>query len=524
MADVEEERTYGSLVDVEHVLLRPTMYIGDVNTLKTNDWIFHDNKFVWREGVLWNEGLMKIISEVIDNVVDEGLSSVNPATVMKVEVDETRVTISNDGASIPIRAEQKVAGGAILPLPTALFGVPRTGSKFTKNRPGIGQFGWGVKLTNVFSTSFDIACVHDGEIFKQRWTDHMRVRGDHTIKKAPKKTSGVTTVSFTPDLEFFNKLNEGREQLTSMCDFIPVIETRLVQIAATHPRGSLRIYLNGKLIKCPDFRSYIKLFHPERYLFDGNEDGSFQYGLMVSPTGTYQHQSFVNCQRTTSDKSSQVRYVTNAVVKVISNALGGKLSAAAISTHLFVFVKLRIADATFNTQNKTELVTQINPKLYPIDDAKVLSLCKTSGLLDKLHGILRSKTNATVDRAVAAGGKTLRDIESLEDAGDAGTVRSPSTTLFVVEGESARTMVVVGMSVVGNAKYGVFPIKGKSLNVAGVTEATVVANKELFNIMRILGLDFRKEYRTVEERSHLRYGNMCIMTDADIDGYHVTGL
>ena len=109
----------------------------------------------------------------------------------------------------------------------------------------------------------------------------------------------------------------------------------------------------------------------------------------------------------------------------------------------------------------------------------------------------------------------------LDDANKAGTAHSGKCTLIVTEGDSAKTLAVAGLSIVGRDHYGVFPLRGKCKNVRDVSVAQLTSNQEFNDLKKILGLQQGKEYTSVSE---LRYGRLMIMTDADNDGSHIKGL
>ena len=115
----------------------------------------------------------------------------------------------------------------------------------------------------------------------------------------------------------------------------------------------------------------------------------------------------------------------------------------------------------------------------------------------------------------------LRDIPKLDDANWAGTRRSEQCTLILTEGDSAKSMAIAGLSIVGRDKYGVFPLKGKVLNVRDANIKQIVNNTEITNIKKILGLESGKKYTNTKT---LRYGKVMVMTDQDHDGSHIKGL
>lgn len=468
----------------------------------------------------YNEGLVKTIFEVIDNAVDNSRKKVNPTTVIKVSMNDTTIVVANNGAGIPIK-KADLGNGKEMYIPTTIFGVPMSGSNFNENRDGtIGMNGLGVKLTNILSREFKVICIEGDKKFKQVWKDNMKVRQKEIVTKAPSNPPFSTSVTFTPDLSYFHS-EENECNITSLMQISDIIYTRLLTISVSHP-NPIKIYFNGKQIKCKGIKAYMKLFTDDRTFYESIPNENFEYGVTLSTTGSFEHQSFVNCQRTTSDKSSHTKYVTNQVVSAITQyfkkkgAGNTKLSNNYIANYLHVFVNIQLMNPKFTSQTKVELASNISPKKYPIDTGKVLGLIKKSGLLERLEKALDSKVLNTVQNSLnVSSKKSTVNIPKLDDAHDAGTSRSPSTMLFLVEGDSAKTMVSTGMSVIGRKKYGVFPLKGKVLNVVGAAPKKLAGNKEIANIMKILGLNFGKKYDTEAERRTLRYGSVCAMCDSD---------
>ena len=115
----------------------------------------------------------------------------------------------------------------------------------------------------------------------------------------------------------------------------------------------------------------------------------------------------------------------------------------------------------------------------------------------------------------------LTGIPKLDDANDAGGRNSQDCTLILTEGDSAKALAISGLSVVGRDKFGVFPLRGKLLNVRDASHDQIMKNVEIQNIKQILGLQQGKQY---EDTKPLRYGHLMIMTDQDHDGSHIKGL
>lgn len=115
----------------------------------------------------------------------------------------------------------------------------------------------------------------------------------------------------------------------------------------------------------------------------------------------------------------------------------------------------------------------------------------------------------------------ITGITKLDDANNAGGRNAKNCTLILTEGDSAKSLAVAGLSEVGRDVYGVFPLRGKLLNVREGTHSQIMNNLEIQHIKQILGLKQGKEYESISE---LRYGHLMIMTDQDHDGSHIKGL
>ena len=116
---------------------------------------------------------------------------------------------------------------------------------------------------------------------------------------------------------------------------------------------------------------------------------------------------------------------------------------------------------------------------------------------------------------------SLRGMAKLDDAQWAGGRKSTQCRLFLTEGDSAKSYALSGLEVIGRQKYGVFPLRGKLLNVREATIKQLITNEEIQNIKKIMGL---KQNATYTDTKKLRYGGIIILTDSDVDGYHIKGL
>lgn len=510
-------KVYKSLTQVEHVLLRPGMYVGSTTKSTRSDYIWRDNKFVWESDVLHVEGLIKLINEAIDNAVDNTLHE-NPTTKISVEVKSGQITVTNDGSHIPVRT---IDGGKDL-IPAVIFGKCRSGSNFDdNNREGAGLNGLGIKLANIFSTEFKVIC-RDPELkktFKGVWTNNMRQVTTEVIKGNPLPKGMTTQVSFKPDPKFFSGVTP--EEIT------PWVITRLVQIAHTTRTNKVRLFFNGKQVKGGNFKSFMKLFGSTHTFYDKPAD-NFEYGVGVSTTGEYCHSSFVNSLRTTSDDSTHTRLVYRRVVEAVKEFLikkhkGSTVATGTVATKLHLFVNCHVPSPDFASQTKEKLTSSM-PRSVKLDTGRILGVLKKSGVMVALEEALMAKSLKDMSKAMDGSKKSKVMVDKYDGAQKAGTAKSHECTLYVVEGDSAKTMFTIGASVIGRSTNGVFPIRGKLLNVRGASPAKLKGNEEVKNLMKILGLRMDCKYDTTAEYRTLRYGKLCIMTDADVDGAHINGL
>jgi DNA topoisomerase-2 len=194
-----------------------------------------------------------------------------------------------------------------------------------------------------------------------------------------------------------------------------------------------------------------------------------------------------------------------------------------IKSHITLFVNCLIENPTFDSQTKENMTLRVSSfgSQYKLSD-KFIRAISQSGIIDNIVRWVKYKEDEQMSKADT--GKMARrlKIPKLEDANLAGVKpHNKDCTLILTEGDSAKALVLSGLSVVGRDKFGVFPLRGKVLNVRDATNTQIMNNAEITNVKAILGLKHGKTYTSVEE---LRYGKLMIMTDQDHDGSHIKGL
>jgi len=196
-----------------------------------------------------------------------------------------------------------------------------------------------------------------------------------------------------------------------------------------------------------------------------------------------------------------------------------------VRNYLWLFISCQVENPSFDSQTKENMT--LKPAKFgskcEISDAVINKVLKT-GIVDTLLQWAKAKEAIDLGKTMKAGGKQkakrLLNIPKLEDANLAGGRDGPECTLILTEGDSAKSLAVAGLSVIGRDRYGVFPLRGKLLNVRDASFAATMANAEIANITKILGIEPKKQYNSTQG---MRYGHLMVMADQDYDGSHIKG-
>lgn len=519
MAKTSKADNYEHLSDLEHALKRPDTYIGSVQfTEEVVDIIDMETMKIFPKKISISYGLQRIYEEVLLNAFDHQVRADTGCTEIRVDINETSVSVMNNGSGIPIVMKQELN----MYVPTMIFGLLRSGSNYKDNQKRLtgGKNGLGAKLTNIFSKKFTVETIDADEklSFTQTWSNNMSERSDPIIKKSSKKP--FTTITFEPDFAYF-----GIEKYSD--DMIALMGKRLVDIGYA-TKSSVKTYLNGTLISIKKPMDYINLYDiPEGYkpiVDETNERWSV--GLCYSNDG-FKQVSFVNGIHTT-EGGSHVDHVINLITKEIIDKLKSKkieVKPSDLKNKMFLFVKCAIEEPDFKSQTKEHMkmpVSKFGSSFVPSEAFK-----KKLHTCDILKSMLEVSEKAKLKTLSKTNGKKLNrivGIDTLEDAAWAGTSKALQTKLILTEGLSAKTFAMRARSVIGYDRFGIFPLKGKMLNVRNVNLTRVSANEEIKNLVRILGLNYDIDYKNVNDMASLRYGGIIALADADHDGNHICGL
>jgi DNA gyrase/topoisomerase IV subunit B len=372
--------------------------------------------------------------------------------------------------------------------------------------------------TNVYSEWFDIE-IQDTirhKKYYQRFSNNMYNKIEPVITDLAKtNTDSYTQITFFPDYKRF-----GLKGLTE--DHIALFKRRVYDIAGT-TTSNVKVYYNDEYIDIKTFEDYIKLFYSDRdeeYIKlvyqDFNERWSI--GVVYDPSNEFRHMTFVN-KISTYDGGTHLNYIIGQIVDKVSNSITSqtkykslKIKPAQVKDNLTVFINTVVENPIFGSQTKDALKTKASDFKVKceIDDKFITKICK-SGLLDEIIQLAQFKQLAELDKS-AKKVTNLKKLVKLEDARFAGSKQGHKCTLILTEGDSAKKFAIDAFDVIGRDHFGVFPLKGKLLNVREATINQLINNEEIINLMQILGLDRKKTYKN---NKGMRYGHILLLTDQD---------
>ncbi|XP_014222609.1 DNA topoisomerase 2 isoform X1 [Trichogramma pretiosum] len=527
--DKSIEGIYQKKTQLEHILLRPDTYIGSVEPVTEMMWIYDKEKeMMVQKEIKYVPGLYKIFDEILVNAADNKQRDPDMDCI-KIDIDAESNTISvwNNGKGIPVVVHK----GENMYVPTMIFGHLLTSSNYDDAEEKVtgGRNGYGAKLCNIFSHRFTVetACKEYKKSFKQVWGDNMGKASDSKIKEF--HGSDFTKVTFSPDLTKFkmDKLDD---------DVVALMSRRAYDVAAS-TRG-VKVFLNGTRIPIKNFKDYVDLYikgkeddagNPLKVIYE-NCNPRWEVAITMSDKG-FQQMSFVNSIATTKG-GRHVDHVTDMVVKQLietlkkKNKAGFQIKPFQIKNHIWIFINCLINNPTFDSQTKENMTLQQKSFGSKCNlSEKFITNVTKSGIVESVLSWAKFKADSQLQKlGPKSKQKKLQGIPKLEDANDAGTARSLDCTLILTEGDSAKSMAVSGIASIGRDKFGVFPLKGKILNVREATHKQILENAEINNLIKILGLQYKKKYESREDMKSLRYGKIMIMTDQDQDGSHIKGL
>ena len=483
---VYDENSIQHLEGLEHIRLRPGMYIGSLG-----------------DGSNENDGIYILFKEGIDNSVDE--FSQGYGKKIDIEIKDGRVKIRDYGRGIPLGALEDCVANV------------NTGAKYNNSvfKQAIGMNGVGIKATNALSSYFRAASIRDGKMAVVEYS-----KGNKVSSKTGNAKPGVpngTYLEFEPDSELFGKYSFNMEY----------IEKRLWNYAYLNP--GLTLKCNGKEYFCENGIQDLLLnemggVDKALYnIFNYKGENNLQFVLTHGASLDKFIYSFVNGQ-STDDGGTHVTAFLDGFAKGVNEYFKKEYDIKDITSGLYVALKIGLDNPMFTSQTKNKLgnveirapiikETQLavddwlrhNPDIAGVLEEKIIKNQKA-----------RNEINSVTDKQIREAEKSVMlKIKKLKDCryhlqdGEKGA----NSMIFITEGDSATGSMVGSRDVSYQA---IFSLRGKPENMYGRKKSALFDNEELKNLTFSLGVQ-----KNIED---LRYDKIIIATDADNDGYHIRNL
>jgi DNA topoisomerase-2 len=525
---------YQQKTDKQHILDNPDTYIGSVENVDADLWIFNESTDkIFEKNIKYIPGLFKLFDEGIVNcrdhvvrmtsAINQGQTNCIPVSNIEITISEDgTITMMNDGNGIDVAEHPEHK----LWIPEMIFGHLRTSTNYDKTEKKIvgGKNGFGFKLVLIWSTYGSVETIDHTRSLKyfQEFKHNLDEICKPSITKC--KNKPYTKITFKPDYERL-----GITNLTP--DIISLLKKRVYDIAAVTDKN-IKVKYNGTLVPVKNFEQYINMYigdkseTPRVYEENGER---WEYAVALTPTNEFAQVSFVNGIHT-GKGGKHVEYILNQITRKLGEYIEKKkkvkVNPNSIKEQLILFLRCDIENPAFDSQTKDYMNTpssKFGSKCEVTD--KFIEKVAKMGVMDAAVQLTEVKENKAAKKTDGSKTKSIRGIPKLTDANWAGTDRSCECIIIFCEGDSAKAGIISGLSSEDRNVIGVYPMKGKILNVRGESTKKIMENKEITEIKKILGLETGKKYDTINDvYKHLRYGKVLFMTDQDLDGSHIKGL
>ena len=458
--------------------------------------------------------LSKMVDEILDNAIDEAIrTNFKFANKIDVSVKNGVVVVTDNGRGIPQDEIFDEASGDKILRPVAAWTRVNAGTSFDDERVTIGTNGVGSAATNFLSSKF----------VGKTWCKGKRVEvrckngGDDVDVSVKTGIDGSgTEVSFVPDYSLFEV-----EDLDAL-DTIALVEDRMLNLQMAFPE--IAFSFNKRRIKVNDLKKYAKLFVGEEgeFIIEKTENLSFFY---ASSEDGFRSNSFVNGVNTRQG-GTYVDFLTNGVLDELGTMIKRKhkieVAKSTIKNGLtFVMFARNFTNPKFDSQTKERLTNPMsNVREHTIEagikDAASIArkILNTPSIIDPIVEAQLAKKIAADRRAATLAQKKLRKVKVAKHI----SANRDDATLKIVEGDSAMGFL---LKVRDPNKVGAYPLRGVIMNTWDMKPADVLKNKELSELVSVLGLDITNP-NSIDD---MTYKHIAILTDADHDGIgHISPL
>jgi DNA topoisomerase II len=525
---------YQQKTDKQHILDNPDTYIGSVENIDSDMWIMNEsNDKIIQKNITYIPGLFKLFDEGIVNcrdhvvrmktAIQNGEEGTLPVTYIDIAIkDDGTIVMINDGNGIDVAQHPEYN----VWIPELIFGHLRTSTNYDKNEKKIvgGKNGFGFKLVLIWSTYGSIETIDHirGLKYVQEFNNNLDEICPPRITKS--KGKPYTKITFKPDYERF-----GLNGLS--CDMLALLRKRIYDISAVTDKN-IKVKYNSNIISTKNFQQYIDLYigsknETQRVYEEVNE--RWEYAVALTTNNEFIQVSFVNGIYT-SKGGKHVEYILNQITRKLGEYIEKKkkvkVNPNSIKEQLILFIRCDIENPAFDSQTKDYMNTPVSKfgSTCVVSDKFIEKVAKM-GVMDAALQITEVKENKVAKKTDGSKSKNIKGIPKLDDANWAGTEKSRECILILCEGDSAKTGIIAGLSSQDRNYIGVYPLKGKVMNIRGEKVSKITENKEITEIKKILGLETGKQYNSIEDiHKSLRYSKVLFMTDQDADGSHIKGL
>jgi topoisomerase IV subunit B len=483
MAKSYDESTIQTLDALNHIRMRPGMYIGRLG-----------------DGTHYDDGIYVLLKEIIDNCIDEYIMRHGTAVDINIDYEANTVSIRDYGRGIPL--------GKVIDCVSQI----NTGAKYNDDvfQFSVGLNGVGSKAVNALSQSFFVRSVREKKFFEARFE-----RGILQGKKEGKtKELNGTYVEFIPDEDIFKKYHFNEEHISKRIWHYAYLNTGLT----LNFNGEKILSKNGLL----DLLNYEvtddKLYEPLYY-----RDNGIEFAFLHTHSYGETHFSFTNGQYTV-DGGTHLSAFREGILKGVNEYAKKTFQGVDVREGIVGAILVRVKEPIFESQTKHKLgnvelrsgwVQQIKTAVTDIlykNPEQAKTIIERIAFNEKV----RKELSAVKKEAKEKQKKISFKIPKLRDCkyhfGDK-SKHGEETMIFITEGESASASIVSSRD---PKRQAVFSMRGKPLNVFGMKMDQLYKNEEMFNIMNALNIE--------DDVTNLRYNKVILATDADVDGMHIRNL
>ena len=487
MAEDYNEDSIRSLEWKEHIRLRPGMYIGKLG-----------------DGSSADDGIYVLIKEIVDNAVDEFVMG-NGRTI-EVTINEKVVTVRDYGRGIPL--------GKVIECVSKI----NTGAKYDSNvfKKAVGLNGVGSKAVNALSSFFRVQSVREG---KTKIVEFCKGELVHDFPEQDTTERNGTKITFIADEEIFGNIHFIQEYVEAMLWNYAFLNTGLI----INHNGDKYQAKNGLLDLLTRNLNGTPIIYPIIHI----REDDFECAITHANQSGEEYYSFVNGQNTTMGGTHLAAF-REAVVKTIREFYKKDFEPGDIRSGLVAAISIKVQEPVFESQTKTKLGSMyLEPEGRTIrnfineiikrhlDNFLHMNSETADGLLQQIMMSEKERKELTnikklakeSIKKVSLHNKKLRDCRVHFNSSHE---RRLDTTLFITEGDSASGSITKSRDV---NTQGVFSLKGKPLNCYGLSKKIVYENEEFNLLQSALNIE--------EGLDNLRYNNIVIATDADVDGMHI---